>query len=98
MSEAEFDGDLRDLQERMARLDAGKEETFPAVVALTLIHRREAVRVLREYRGLTQPELAAAARISVPYLNQIESGKRRPSAQVLAKLAAALRVDLALLE
>ncbi len=53
--------------------------------------------MLREHRGLTQPPLAAAASISVSYLSQLESGKRRGSAQVLAKLAAALNVDLELL-
>ncbi len=97
LEELEMQEDLRDLQERVARLETGEEETFPADVALALIHQRESVRVLREHRGLTQPQLAAAAGISVPYLSQLESGKRRGSAQVLAKLATALKVDLELL-
>jgi transcriptional regulator with XRE-family HTH domain len=36
------------------------------------------VRVFREHRGLTQQALAAACGISVPYLTQIETGRRRP--------------------
>jgi DNA-binding XRE family transcriptional regulator len=97
LEELELQEDLRDLRERVARLETGEEETFPAAVALALVHRREPVRVLREYRGLTQPQLAAAAGISVPYLSQLESGKRRGSARVLSRLAAALTVDLELL-
>jgi transcriptional regulator with XRE-family HTH domain len=55
------------------------------------------VRILRENRGLTQPQLAGPNGISVPYLSQLESGKRRGSARVLSRLTAALAVDLKLL-
>lgn len=97
LEELEMQEDLRDLQERMARLESGEDEAFPADVALALIHSPERVRTLRDYRGLTQSELAAATGVSVPYLSQLEGGKRRGSAKVLAKLAAALKVDLELL-
>ncbi len=97
LEELEMQEDLRVLRKRVARFETGEEETFPADVALALIHRREPMRVLREHRGLAQPELAAAAGISVPYLSPLESGKRRGSTQVLAKIAAALKIDLELL-
>jgi ribosome-binding protein aMBF1 (putative translation factor) len=97
LEELEMQEDLRDLRERVARLETGEVETFPADVALALIHQREPVRVQREHRALTQPQLAAAAGISVPYLSQLESGKRRGSVKVLSRLAAALDIDLDLL-
>jgi DNA-binding XRE family transcriptional regulator len=97
LEELEMQEDLRDLRERVARLETGEEEIFPAGVALALIHRREPVRVLREQRDLTQPRLAATTGISVPYLCQLESGKRHGSERVLSRLAATLTVDLELL-
>jgi len=48
---------------------------------------------LRERKGLTQVELAAKARITQPYLAQLESGVRlNPSLDVLKRLAEALGV------
>ncbi len=52
------------------------------------------VRVYRRHRALSQTALAAQAGISLPYLNQIEAGKRQPSARVLKTLAAALKLPI----
>jgi transcriptional regulator with XRE-family HTH domain len=38
--------------------------------------------------------VAEAAGISIPYVSQIEAGKRKGSAEVLAALARALRLSL----
>lgn len=51
------------------------------------------IKRLRERKGLTQVELAAKARITQPYLAQLESGVRlNPSLDVLKRLAEALGV------
>src|SRR5438105_15783801 len=50
------------------------------------------VRRLRNARGLTQSELAAA-RVSKEYISQIETGKTRPTSQTLEWLAERLGVD-----
>ena len=50
------------------------------------------VRRLRNERGLTQTELAAA-RVSKEYISQIETGKTRPTQQMLDWLAERLGVD-----
>ena len=52
----------------------------------------ERVRRLRNARGLTQTELAEA-RVSKEYINQIETGKTRPTSQTLEWLAERLGVD-----
>ena len=52
------------------------------------------MRVWREYRGLTPQQLAQTAGISVPYLSQIESGKRVGSTDVLAAIAKGLTRSL----
>lgn len=45
---------------------------------------------IRRGRGLTLKRLARAAGISFPYLSNIETGRRGPSAAVLAAIAASL--------
>jgi transcriptional regulator with XRE-family HTH domain len=52
----------------------------------------QAVRELREKRGLKQEELAQAAGIHVVYLSGIERGERNPTWAVVVGLAEALRV------
>lgn len=51
------------------------------------------VRKRRQDRGLTQEQLAFAAEIDLTYVGGIERGRRNPSVVVLARIAAALRVE-----
>ncbi len=51
---------------------------------------------IREQRGAAQisiRQLARAADVSNPYLSQVERGLRRPSAEILARIAGALRIS-----
>jgi DNA-binding XRE family transcriptional regulator len=73
---------------------AAAEEHFPIVVADRLMAGEHPVKVFREYRGLTQKQLAKAAGLDAVYLSQIETGKRRGSTETLRKLARALDLDL----
>lgn len=52
------------------------------------------VKAAREGRGLTQRELAEAARIADKYLSRIELGMATPSVYVATRLAQALGVSL----
>ena len=50
---------------------------------------------LRERRGLTQRELAVAARVSETYIQGLENGRKsNPSLEVLGRIAAALDVPV----
>jgi transcriptional regulator with XRE-family HTH domain len=49
-----------------------------------------AIKVARTERGLSRKELAAKAKISYPYIADIESGRGRPSSKALLAVAAAL--------
>jgi transcriptional regulator with XRE-family HTH domain len=53
----------------------------------------EYLRDQRRNAELTLRQLAEQTGLSNPYLSQIENGLRRPSAEVLQRLAAALRVS-----
>jgi transcriptional regulator with XRE-family HTH domain len=50
----------------------------------------ERIRAKRQARKLTQEALAAASKLDRTYVSQIEAGKRRPSIDALAAIAAAL--------
>ena len=75
----------------IAKADAG--EFFPADVAKRLVAGDHPIKVYRDYRGMTQADLAARADISPMYLSQIETGNRGGSTRVIAALAKALNVD-----
>ncbi|MBN1171892.1 MAG: helix-turn-helix transcriptional regulator [Micromonosporaceae bacterium] len=51
------------------------------------------IRDLRRNARISMRQLAQQAGVSNPYLSQIERGLRKPSAEVLAQLAGALRVS-----
>jgi transcriptional regulator with XRE-family HTH domain len=53
----------------------------------------EFIRDLRHGAKISLRELAERAGVSNPYLSQIERGLRKPSAEVLAQIANALRVS-----
>ena len=57
----------------------------------------EFIRDLRHGARISLRELAERAGVSNPYLSQIERGLRKPSAEVLAQIAGALRVSTPLM-
>ena len=85
--------DIRAYDEAKKAVDEG-EELVPSEVIYAILDGQNPVRVWREYRGLTQQQLAGAAGISVPYVSQIESGKRKGTTGVLAAIASALHLTV----
>jgi transcriptional regulator with XRE-family HTH domain len=55
------------------------------------------IRDLRRNARISLRQLADQAGVSNPYLSQIERGLRKPSAEVLAQLASALRISTPLM-
>nr|WP_117210666.1 helix-turn-helix transcriptional regulator [Allorhizocola rhizosphaerae] len=54
----------------------------------------EALRQERLEQGRTLADVAMAARISLPYLSEVERGRKEVSSEVLAALCDALGIDL----
>lgn len=75
-----------------ARIAAGTEELVPAQVADRLIDGEPAIRVWREYRGLSQSALARASGVSRVQIVDIEAGRNTGSVRTLRRLADALDV------
>jgi ribosome-binding protein aMBF1 (putative translation factor) len=68
-------------------------ETFPDGVVAAILDGAHPIKAMREHRGMSQAELAQAARTSPVYISQIERGKRRAGRALLARLSKALRVE-----
>jgi DNA-binding XRE family transcriptional regulator len=94
VAEAEMLQDIRDYDEVKLALANGEEELIPGEVTDALLAGENPIRVWREYRGLTQQQVAAEAGISKPYLSQLESEQRKGTVDVLAAVARALNILL----
>ena len=92
MEQAEMLQDISDYDQIVKAVETGEEETVPAELAYALMEGENPVKSWREYRGLSQKQLAELATISIPFLSQIESGKRKASTKIMVRLAKALRV------
>jgi DNA-binding XRE family transcriptional regulator len=92
--EAEMLQDIRDYDAVKSAIDRGEEELIPDQVTFAILDGLNPIKAWREYRGLTQRQLAEAAGISPPYLSQLEAGKRAGATEVLLSIAKALQVTL----
>jgi hypothetical protein len=54
----------------------------------------EVLRRTRQAQGRTLADVARAARVSVPYLSELERGRKEASSEVLAAVCDALRIGL----
>jgi DNA-binding XRE family transcriptional regulator len=91
---AELLEDIRDFDEMSAAIERGEEDFIPAEVIHAILDGKNPIKVWREYRALTQQELAHRIGISKPYLSQLETGKRTGTTEVLSAIAKALEVPL----
>jgi ribosome-binding protein aMBF1 (putative translation factor) len=87
----------RIVRNSMRALKEGRDVVLPKSVADRFANGDNAVRVIREWRGMIQGKLAAAVGISQNYLSEIETGRRKGPAELQKKFARALGVPLDLL-
>ena len=91
LADLEMLKDIRDF--RSAK--AVDEKTFPAEVINRLILNEEnPIKVYREYRELTQKQLADKVGIQRAFLAEIETGRKSGSIKTLKAIAEGLDVDL----
>lgn len=94
LEQAEMLEDIRDYDAAKAALENGDDELIPAEVVYAILDGENPIKVWREYRGLTQQQLADNAGISKPYISQIETGKRTGTTEILSAIAKTLDVSL----
>ena len=86
--------DIQDYDSAKLALERGDEELVPSEVVYAILDGEHPIKAWRENRSLSQQNLAQVAEISVPYLSQIETGKRKGSVEVLVAIAQALNLSL----
>src|SRR5437763_5768856 len=97
LAEGEDAGTSRIVRKVLAAIASGHEITLPKAVVDRLTAGENPVRVIREWRDITQLELEARTKFSQSYLSDLETGRRRGTAAALASIARALKVPLDLL-
>jgi ribosome-binding protein aMBF1 (putative translation factor) len=73
------------------------EETYPSEVVERVVAGEVALKVFREWRGLSQAELGAKAKVPAQYISQIERGVRNLGKVTAGKLEKVLKVSADLL-
>ena len=94
VEKAEMLEDIQDYDIVKTALERGDDELIPAEVVNAILDGENGIKVWREFRGVSQTELADQAGISVPYLSQLETNKRKGSLAVLSAIARVLKVSL----
>lgn len=85
--------DLADMQAYDQAIAAGGE-AIPLEVVKRMIDGENPLRVYREFRGMTQSSLAAAADVNRVQIADIEAGRSNGSIETVRKLAEALGVTI----
>lgn len=73
-------------------------ETFPDAMVAAILDGAHPIKAFREYREMTQAQLASRVGTTAAYISQIERGDRRAGRKLRTKIGAALKVDAAMLE
>lgn len=79
------------------KIAAGREVLVPKAVVDRLAAGENPIRVLREWRAMTQAELVVKIAITQGYLSDLEAGKRKGPIALHQKIAQALGVPIDLL-
>jgi DNA-binding XRE family transcriptional regulator len=90
IADSELLADIRTYDAAMA--DPG--EGVPLAVFKRILNGENPVRVIREWRGLTQAELARRAGLHRVQVHDVETGKSRGSVDTLKAIADALEVGM----
>jgi len=90
-------GTARIVHDARDKIATDREVMVPKAVVDRLAARENPIRVLREWRAMTQVELAAAVGITQGYLSDLEAGKRNGPVALHQKIGQALGVPIDLL-
>ncbi len=71
-----------------------KSERFPLALVEKVAAGENPIKIFREYRELSQTELAKHVSVSRQYISQLESNERTGTAKILKVIAKVLQVEL----
>ena len=70
-----------------------RTESFPSSVVERMLNGETALAVYRDYRGLTQAQLADLVGTSASYISQIETGHREAGRGLRKRLSETLKIE-----
>jgi DNA-binding XRE family transcriptional regulator len=88
----EDDDDVAVYDTRKAELAAGVDTRLPPDVSSAMLRGDSLLKAIRKWRDMTQLQLAFKTDIAQSYLSDIESGRRKGTAETLTLIASALDV------
>ena len=94
IEKAEMLDDVAAFDKAEATLATCEDELVPSSIVDSLLANVNAVKVWREYRGMSQATLAEAAGLSQAYIAQIETGKREGRVDAFRAIANVLKVNI----
>jgi mRNA interferase RelE/StbE len=97
MEDAEMLADVKAYDAAKARLEDGEDELIPLEISERRLRGEPGLRVWREYRKLTQQQLAKKAKVSRALIAAIETKRKVGSVSTWKKLSTALDVGWELL-
>ena len=96
-AEADEDAGTARIVARARKEIAEGAPLIPKEVADRIANGENPIRVFREWRGMTQQQLALEGGLTQGYLSDIETGKRRGTALRLRAVSQVLKIPLDLL-
>ncbi len=94
IEKAEMLDDVTAFDKAEAAVAAGDDELVPSAIVDLLLANVNAMKVWREYRGMSQATLADAAGLSQAYIAQIETGKREGRIDAYRAIASVLEITV----
>jgi mRNA interferase RelE/StbE len=93
MEDAEMLADVKAYDAAKARLESGEDELIPIEITERRLRGEPATRIWREYRKLTQEQLAKKSKVSRALIAAIETQRKSGSVSTWKKLGTALNVS-----
>jgi DNA-binding XRE family transcriptional regulator len=92
MQHAEMLADVKAYDAAKARLEAGADELIPLEITERRLRGEPPLRIWREYRKLTQEQLAKKSKVSRALIAAIETNRKSGSITTWKRLASALNL------
>jgi mRNA interferase RelE/StbE len=93
MDDAEMLADVKAYDAAKARLEDGADELIPLEITERRLRGETALRIWRDYRKLTQEQLARRSKVSRALIAAIETNRKAGSVSTWKKLGVALNVS-----
>lgn len=86
--------DIRAADAIMERVRSGESAVWPGDVVNRLVAGENPIRVIRDWRKMTQADLAVQSGVTQGFLSGLEKGEKEPRIATLRAIAAALDVSM----